>query len=330
MRFGLRIPSYAWPEIGPEDAEEFRDYCRRAEGAPFEDLWVIEHLLLAPAVYGVSWLDPFVTLSLAAGVTDRVGLGTAALVLPLRHPVLLAKEIVSIQSLSRGRFILGVATGWDEKEFDVMGVPLSERGKRTDEALDIISRLLTEEAVTFEGQFFQFEGITIHPRVDSPPLWVAGGSLGHAPETPDKPYIAPAVLRRILRADGWMCRSSGSDLDMVRKDWEEVRRFLVENDRDPKTLTFGHTQFVHIVETDGTEEAIEEQMPHFIRVMGTHRSEEDLRASYLLGTIEEIQGRIAALAEIGLEYLIVTPVSNEPAQVELITKHIVEPFGDGR
>jgi alkanesulfonate monooxygenase len=330
MRFGLRIPSYAWPEIGPEDAEEFRDYCRRAEGAPFEDLWVIEHLLLAPAVYGVSWLDPFVTLALAAGVTDRVGLGTSALVMPLRHPVLLAKEIASLQALSRGRFILGVATGWDEKEFAVMDVPLKERGKRTDEGLEIVSRLLTEEDVTFEGGFFRFEGVAIHPRVDPPPLWVAGGSLGHAPETPDKPYIAPAVLRRILRADGWMCRSSGSDLDMVRKDWGEVQRFLEENGRDPRTLTFGHTQFVHVVETDSTEEALEEQMPHFLRVMGTHRTAEDLRASYLLGTIEEIQGRIAALAEIGLEYLIVTPVSNEPAQVELISKHIVEPFGDGR
>ena len=330
MRFGLRIPSYAWPEIGPEDAEEFRDYCRRAEGAPFEDLWVIEHLLLAPAVYGVSWLDPFVTLALAAGVTDRVGLGTSALVMPLRHPVLLAKEIASLQALSRGRFILGVATGWDEKEFAVMDVPLKERGKRTDEGLEIVFRLLTEEDVTFEGGFFRFEGVAIHPRVDPPPLWVAGGSLGHAPETPDKPYIAPAVLRRILRADGWMCRSSGSDLDMVRKDWGEVQRFLEENGRDPRTLTFGHTQFVHVVETDSTEEALEEQMPHFLRVMGTHRTAEDLRASYLLGTIEEIQGRIAALAEIGLEYLIVTPVSNEPAQVELISKHIVEPFGDGR
>jgi probable F420-dependent oxidoreductase len=328
MNFGLRIPSYAWPKVSPENADAFRDYCRRADSAPFEDLWVIEHLLVAPAVYGVSWLDPFVTLALAAGVTERVGLGTAALVLPLRHPVLLAKEIASLQALSRGRFIFGVATGWDEKEFDVMGVPLKERGKRTDEALDTISRLLTEEEVTFEGRFFRFDRITIHPRVAPPPLWVAGGSLGHAPETPDKPYIAPGVLRRILRADGWMCRSSGSDVEMVRKDWQEVRGFLQENGRDPNTLTFGHTQFVHLVETTKTEEALEEQIPHFIRVMGTHRTEEDLRASYLLGTVEEIQGRIAELADIGLEYLIITPVANEPAQVELISKHIVEPFGD--
>jgi probable F420-dependent oxidoreductase len=327
MRFGLRIPSYAWPQFSPEDAVEFRDYCRRADSAPFDDLWVIEHLLVAPAVYGVSWLDPFVTLALAAGVTERVGLGTAALVLPLRHPVLLAKEIASLQALSRGRFILGVATGWDEKEFDVMGAPLKERGKRTDEALNVISRLLSEEEVSFQGRFFQFEDVTIHPRVAPPPLWVAGGSLGHAPETPDKPYIAPGVLRRILTADGWMCRSSGSDLEMVRKDWEEVRRFLQENGRDPDTLTFGHTQFVHVVETDTTEEALEVQVPHFIRVMGTHRTEEDLRASYLLGTIEEIQGRIAELAEVGLEYLIVTPVANDPAQVELISKHVVQPFG---
>jgi probable F420-dependent oxidoreductase len=329
MRFGLRIPSYAWPDLTREDATVFRDYCRQTDAGPFEDLWVIEHLLVAPAIYGVSWLDPLQTLSFVAGFTERVGLGTSALVLPLRHPVLLAKEIATLQALSGDRFIFGIATGWDEKEFDVMGVPIRERGRRTDEVLDLVLRLLTEEEVRFEGRYFRIEDVAIYPRVSRPPLWVAGGSLGHAPEAPDKPYIAPAVLRRILRADGWMCRSSGSDLEMVRADWEEVKRFLRDNGRDPATLTFAHTQFVHVVEGSSSEEAVQAQMPHFLRVMGTHRTAEDLKASYLLGSIEEIHERIAELAAIGLEYLILTPVSNDAAQVDLITKHLVQPFLDG-
>jgi probable F420-dependent oxidoreductase len=327
MRFGLRIPSYAWPELSYDDARELEDYCRRVDSLPFEDIWVIEHLLVAPAVYGVSWLDPLTTLTFAAGATERVGLGTAALVLPLRHPVLLAKEIASLHLLSGGRFILGIATGWDPKEFEIMGVPLRQRGRRTDEALDAVTRLLTETDVSFEGSYWRFEDVTIYPRLPSPPpLWVAGGSLGHAPETPDKPYIAPGVLRRILRADGWMARSSGSDADMVKADWNVVRDFLEDNGRDPKTLTFGHTQFLHISETTSRDEAIAEQMPHFVRVMGTHRTSEDLASSYLLGTIDEIQARIEDLRRVELEYMMLTPVSNDARQLNLINKHIVEPF----
>jgi probable F420-dependent oxidoreductase len=328
MRFGLRIPSYAWPELSYDDGRELEDYCRRVDSLPFEDIWVIEHLLVAPAVYGVSWLDPLTTLTFAAGVTERVGLGTAALILPLRHPVLLAKEIATLHVLSRGRFILGIATGWDPKEFETMDVPLRQRGRRTDEALDVLMRLLREDNVSFEGSYWRLHDVTIYPRLPSPPLlWVAGGSLGHAPETPDKPYIAPGVLRRILRADGWMARSSGSDADMVKGDWNVVREFLEENGRDPKTLTFGHTQFLHVVDTTSRDEAIGEQMPHFLRVMGTHRSSEDLASSYLLGTIDEIQARIEDLDRVDLDYMILTPVSNDPRQLDLINKHIMEPFG---
>jgi probable F420-dependent oxidoreductase len=328
MRFGLRIPSYAWPELSYDDARELENYCRRVDTLPFADIWVIEHLLVAPAVYGVSWLDPLTVLMFAAGATERVGLGTAALVLPLRHPVLLAKEIASLHLLSGGRFRLGIATGWDPKEFEIMGVPLRQRGRRTDEALDVVSRLLTQEHVSFEGSYWQFEDVTIHPRLPSPPpLWVAGGSLGHAPETPDKPYVAPGVLRRILRADGWMARSSGSDANMVKADWNVVREHLQANGRDPKSLTFGHTQFVHIVDTTSREAALDEQMPHFLRVMGTHRTSEDLASSYLLGTIDEIQARIEDLRNVELDYMILTPVSSDPRQLDLINKHIVDPFG---
>jgi probable F420-dependent oxidoreductase len=327
MRFGLRIPSFAWPDLTYRDAEALRAYCQQIDGMPFEDIWVIEHLLVAPAVYGVAWLDPLSTLGFAASATERVGLGTAALVLPLRQPVVLAKEVATLQLLSRGRFLLGVAAGWDENEFEAVGVPLRERGRRADEVLDAVWRLLTEEHVDFDGRYFRFRDVTIYPRCPTlPKLWVAGGSLGHAPETPDKPYIARSVLRRILRADGWMCRSSGSDLQMVQDDWRVVQDFLRENGRDPATLTFGHTQFVHVVETSSRDEALNEQGPHFMRVMGTHRTAEDLAASYLMGTLDEIQQRVAALADIGLEYLILTPVSNEPQQLDLLVKHIVEPF----
>jgi len=294
---------------------------------PFEDIWVIDHLLVSKGVYGVSWIDSMTMLAAAAAVTERVGLGTAALVLPLRHPVVLAKEIASLHLLSGGRFRFGVAIGWDPDEFAAVQVPLSERGKRTDEALNLIRLLLSEENVTFSGEFWQVENLTIHPRCsEMPQLWVAGGTLTHAPDTPDKPFIAPGVLRRIAAADGWMARSSGSDPGDVKSDWEAVKEHLESVGRDPSSLIFGATQFLHIEEGSDRAEALRTQMNNFIAVMGEHRTAEDLQASYLTGTVEDMQETVAGLRDAGLEYLILTPLINDPAQLELIVRHIVAPF----
>ena len=330
LRFGVRVPSFAWPELRYEDARSLGQYCRRVEELGFSDIWTLDHLLRAPALYDIAWLDPLAVLTYAAALTERVGLGTAALVLPIRHPVLLARELATLQHLSGGRAILGIATGWDDGEFRAMDVPRTQRGARTDEALALLGRLLVEEEVTFSGRFHQVAGVTIWPRVpDIPPVWVAGGSLEHAAETPDAPRIVPAVLRRLLGAQGWMSRSSGSDSTSVKRDWDEVQATLSAYGRDPSSLIFAHTQFVHIVETADRERALAEQLPAFTRVMGDHRSAEDLAASYLLGTIEEIQKRVADLAAAGLQYLILTPVSPEQRQLELLTKHVVAPFTDG-
>jgi probable F420-dependent oxidoreductase len=327
MQFGLRIPSYAPPGLTYQSSRQLLDYCRRVDAGPYQDIWVIDHLLVSKGVYGVSWLDSLATLSAAAAVTERVGLGTAALVLPLRHPVILAKEIASLHMLSGGRFRFGVAVGWDPEEFAATGVPLRERGKRTDEALELIRLLLSEENVDFTGRFWQVEGLTIYPRVPQPPpVWIAGGTLTHAPDTPDKPYIAPGVLDRILAADGWMARSSGSDPGDVRRDWQVVKAHLTANGRDPATLTFGATQFLHVVETGSRDQALDEQMPHFIRIMGGHRTSDDLQASYLTGTIDDMLETISGLKEAGLEYLILTPLVDDPDQLELVTRHIVEPL----
>ncbi|MFN8590611.1 MAG: TIGR03619 family F420-dependent LLM class oxidoreductase [Thermomicrobiales bacterium] len=327
MRVGLRLPSYAWPDATYDGVRRLGAYARQAEARGFDSLWVIEHLLVSPALYGVAWHDPLLVLAHVAAVTERARLGTAILVLPLRHPAIVAREVISLDFLSGGRFILGVGTGWEEREFATVGVPLKERGARLDEGLTVIRRLLSEPSVTHHGRFFHLDEIAMEPRPPRvPPVWIAGGSLGHAPETPDKPYIAPAVLDRILHAAGWMSRSSGSDAAMVEADWLVVQEHLRANGRDPATLTFAHTQFVHLSEAATRDAVIAEQVPHFLRVMGDHRGLPELTASYLLGTIDDIQRRIAALAAIGLQELIITPVSDDPRQIDLLAKHIVAPF----
>jgi probable F420-dependent oxidoreductase len=327
MRFGLRLPSYAWPDATYEQVRRLGGYARHAEEVGFDSLWVIEHLLVSPALYAVAWHDPLAVLAHVAAVTERIRLGTAILVLPLRHPAIVAREVITLDYLSGGRFILGVGTGWEEQEFATVGVPLKERGARLDEGLEVIRRLLTEDSVTHHGRFYTLDEVSMAPRpARMPEIWIAGGSLGHAPETPDKPFIAPRVLARIARADGWMSRSSGSDAGMVKADWVAVQEHLRSIGRDPATLTFAHTQFVHISEEPTRERAIAEQGPHFARVMGDHRTFEDLAASYLLGAIDDIQRRIADLAAVGLQELIITPVTDDPRQLDLLAQHVVAPF----
>jgi probable F420-dependent oxidoreductase len=327
MRFGLRLPSYAWPDATYDQVRRMGGYARHAEEVGFDSLWVIEHLLVSPALYAVAWHDPLAVLAHVAAVTERVRLGTAILVLPLRHPAIVAREVISLDFLSGGRFILGVGTGWEEREFAAVRVPLKERGARLDEGLEVIRRLLSEEAVTHHGRFYHLDEVSMAPRPPRvPEIWIAGGSLGHAPETPDKPFIAPTVLARIGRADGWMSRSSGRDAESVKADWVAVQDYLRGIGRDPRTLTFAQTQFVHISEAATTEAAIAEQGPLFARVMGDHRSFDDLAASYLLGTIDDIQRRIADLAAVGLQELLLTPVTDDPRQLDLLAKHVVGPF----
>lgn len=155
-------------------------------------------------------MDPLLCLSHAAACTQKIKIGTHILVVPLRHPVLLAKEIATLDYVSGVRFFLGVGPGWSQPEFDAMGIDIKERGQRTDEILDALKLLLTKRNVSFEGRFFKFKDVTIDPRLPKyPEVWVAGGSRIPDPLLPDKPYMVKTVLKRIantrmyLRAGLW-------------------------------------------------------------------------------------------------------------------------------
>jgi alkanesulfonate monooxygenase SsuD/methylene tetrahydromethanopterin reductase-like flavin-dependent oxidoreductase (luciferase family) len=102
LTFGVWLPTYAWADAGPEHVRSLAESIRRCEEYGF-DIWVIDHLLTAPGLYDVAWLEPLNVLAYAAALTQRVRLGTGILVLPVRHPVLLAKEIGTLCHLSQGR-----------------------------------------------------------------------------------------------------------------------------------------------------------------------------------------------------------------------------------
>lgn len=326
MQFGIMVPTFSWERLDYASAAKIKTFARRAEELGFEALWVCEHVLTAPGLYGSAWLSPLLCLSHMAAVTSRITLGTNILIPAIRNPVMLAKEIATMDVLSGGRYILGVGVGWDAHEFEVCGVKLSERGSRTDESIAILRRLLTEARVSHQGRYYQFEDVTIDPRPPRfPPLWVAGGSKIKTSLSPDPERMAPAVLHRISQADGWTARAAGNQ-QMVKDDWQQITTYCASIGRDPATLTFSHLNFLHLVPTDNPAEALRVQRPYFERVMGTHRTWEHLQESYFTGTTPDIVARLQDLEQAGLQHMVLCPLDYDLEQLEMYATDIVPRF----
>jgi probable F420-dependent oxidoreductase len=174
VHLGIILPNFD-EHASPEGV---RAVAEAAEELGFDSVWATEHIIVGPEAvnpYG-RVLDPLCTLSWLAGLTPRIGLGTSIVILPLHHPIRLAKEAATLQELSGGRFRLGVGIGWHEDEFRFMGVDFRARGRRADEALRLMRALWSGER-DFNGAYWSFEDATFAPLPSRPPeIWVGGGS----------------------------------------------------------------------------------------------------------------------------------------------------------
>jgi probable F420-dependent oxidoreductase len=191
MQYGIHLP-HAGEQASPA---LIRRFAIHAEELGLDDLWVSEHIIVPRDKFPRSPLfyDPVLTLTWVAAVTTRVRLGTSVLVLPMRHPLPLAKELATLQNLSDGRLIMGAGVGWLEPEFAALGVPFNERGRRLDEGLAMMRAVWTEDPVTFHSRTIPavIEGMTMTPMPISPiPLWFGGSA-------------EPALKRTIRIGDGW-------------------------------------------------------------------------------------------------------------------------------
>src|SRR5205823_705922 len=191
MRLGIHLPQIG-RKAGPN---AIRRAAVQAEQLGFADVWTSEHIILpndAPYPPSPSFYDPVLALTWAAAYTSRVRLGTSVLVLPMRHPLPLAKELATLQNLSGGRFILGAGVGWLEAEFEALGVPFHERGRRMDEGIAMMRAVWSDDPVTFEARYVPavIDNMRMQPKPERPiPIWIGGTS-------------EPA-LQRALRHEGW-------------------------------------------------------------------------------------------------------------------------------
>ena len=152
LKFGAWIPTYAWSggKSDPKNVARIRQSIETCEKYGL-DVWVIDHLLSAPGLYGNAWLEPLNVLAYAAAITSKVKIATGILVLPVRHPVVLAKEISTLCHLSNNRYVFGVGPGWYTREYEVTGSRIEERGSRTDEIIEAVTLLLSKPNVSFAG-----------------------------------------------------------------------------------------------------------------------------------------------------------------------------------
>lgn len=325
MRFGVFLPSYIVPGREHTHPADVRRFARAAEDLGFDSLWITDHIITAHRFYRVSWLDALITLSHVAAVTERVQLGTSILILPVRQPAVLAKEIATLHYLSGGRYIYGVGTGWYGPEFTACGVDKSERGRRTDEVLDATMQLFTGEPVDYHGRHYDLDGITVEPRLDpAPPVWAAGGSqLAHA-TSPERPAMHPNVLRRIVESDGWIARPTCPP-ELIASDLELITAARATAGRT-NAFTIAHENFTWIEESGTADEIRAVQQARFGAIVSDERPWEYIDEVYMPGTIDEIQAKVQRRVDAGVEYMMLHTLTADVEQLELIAKHIVEPF----
>jgi probable F420-dependent oxidoreductase len=205
--------------IGPcTSPDDLARIARAAEQAGLESLWTGEHVVLpdpqvppSPLPPDVPILDPVVALTFMAAHTTRIRLGTGIIILPQRNPLVLAKELASLDVLSKGRLVFGIGIGYLRPEFDALNVPFDHKGARTEEFLNAMLAIWTMEKPEFRGRFFSFGGVRAEPRpAQRPHPEVVFG--GHTPD----------AFRRAARlARGWY--GWGIDLDRTRACLDGLR-----------------------------------------------------------------------------------------------------------
>ena len=221
MRLGFNLPQIG-PVAGPEAIAEV---AAAAEDTGFATLWVADRLLSGdlPEVFH-NVIDPLGVLTFVAARTTHVNLGTSILNLPWYNPVLLARQLTALDVLSNGRLRVGFGVGWMEDEFKAVGISMRDRGRRVDEALEVLKAIWTTDPVEFDGSYFKIPRSVIRPKPvqkPHPPIYLAGSTQR-------------GMARVARHADGWIPLDLPID-DMARM-FAAIKSMAGDAGRNPDRL----------------------------------------------------------------------------------------------
>ena len=304
--FGIAMRNFqTYPEL--PDAQALIDYGVRMEELGYDSLWVWDHILL-----GVDPHFPIIeSLSLLTAVAARtktIKLGTGILVLPLRNPVVLAKQLSSMDQISQGRLILGMASGWYKREFDAVGIDFHKRGKIMDQNLGIMKRLWTEDMVEAEYPPHNLRNAVMFPKPmqkPHPPILIGG-------------YVDRVLKRAAVNGDGWLTYFYTPE--NFKKAWAKIRNFAEEGGRDPDSL-IGVNQLPIII---GKRADVEGPMDEWLHTEWDFASWSDSTPeSAIMGTPEECVEQLQGHIDTGIDRIIFVPYKYQREQVEAIATDVI-------
>ena len=305
--------------LGVENYWDVAEFARRAEELGFDRVTTGEHVMDGNPPRPTLMTIP--AMAAAAGATRALRVMTGIVIAPLYHPVMLAKLVATLDQVSQGRLDFGIGISGQRGtrvEFDALEIAVNTRGRRTDEMLEVMKRLWTEERVTHHGRFFHFEDVTLLPQPAQqpyPPIWIAGRS-------------EPAMERAALRADGWY-----PYLFTVRRlkaTNEQIQRLAGDSGRDLTGFKWGLNQPTSIAKD--SDEAMRVAVAHVgQRYVTPERSAEDIaRALCVTGTAEECVKAVEDRIDAGVRDFNLGFLAGDPAemyrQMEMFAKQVMPAF----
>ena len=307
--FGLAMRNFtSYPEM--PDPQALIAYAVKAEELGFDSVWVWDHIFLGvDPPFPV--IDSLTLLSAVAARTEKIKLGTGVLVLPLRNPVVLAKELSSLDLIAGGRLVLGMASGWYKREFDAVGVPFNERGRIMDRNLEILRRLWTEELVDGEYPPHRLRGSNMSPKPPRLPVMLIGGYVDR-------------VLKRAALNGGWLTYFYTPK--SFAKSWAKVRRYAGEAGKDPAGLLNANQLSIYV---GASRASVEGPMMEWLGQEWDYAAWSDsTKDAAVFGTVDECVAQLLAQHAVGVQKLIFIPYRYQMDQVEIIAREIIPRLRD--
>jgi alkanesulfonate monooxygenase len=305
--FGIAARNFTtYPEM--PDGKALVEYGVKMEEMGFDSLWVWDHILLGVEP-SFPVFDSLTLLTAIAARTKRIKLSTGVLVLPLRNPVVLAKQLSSLDQLSDGRLLMAFAAGWYRREFDAVGVPFNERGRIMDENLDLLKRFWTEDMVKGDWPHHKIPAGVMYPKPAQkprPPILIGG-------------YVDVVLKRAAVAGDGWLTYFYRPE--SFAKSWAKVRSFAKEAGKDPDTLLNG-AQLPIMVGKSRTE--VESRMMQWLGKEWDYAAWSDsTKDSAIIGTVDECVVQLKEHLAAGVQKLIFVPYKYEMSQIRIIAEQII-------
>jgi len=304
--FGIAMRNFqTYPEL--PDAQKLIEYGVRMEELGFESVWVWDHILLGVEPH-FPIIDSLSLLTAVAARTSKIKLGTGILVLPLRNPVVLAKQLASMDQISGGRLVLGMASGWYKREFDAVGIDFHKRGKIMDDNLEIMQRLWAEDMVTGEYGPYNLRNAVMFPKpVQRPrPSILIGG------------YADKVLQRAATRSDGWLTYFYTPE--GFKEDWAKITRFAEEGGVDSASLNATNQLPIMV----GPRSEIEAPMNEWLNAEWDFASwSKSTPDSAIMGSPDECVEQLQKHIDAGIDRIIFVPYKYQDEQVDMIAKEII-------